>query len=435
MKEKKRDFDKLVLGDGIEYTSDCSVTGCNNNIAVIGGSGSGKSWSVVLKRIIETKHSNLVVTTAKDRMYDMTSDMMIERGYKVGKLDLAHPEKSTVYWNLLDSLKSWSAVTQFATDIVYANKNRKENYSVDPYWNECSISLFSAMIGYQKCTKEEPDMKDVLEMFSLLKILGSDNDGVAETSLDKTFSEFEKQAGSDHYVMRMWKTISIIPVRTLRCVLGTLSTILDKTFSPDVMGNLIKSEEKEKFDAETFSATKSVLYLNTSPYNLNIQYLLNVFYASLFQNFFEIAENNGGKLNRDIAVILDDFAAGGEGGINGFEQYISTFREAGISVILLLQSEAQLEKIYGEAAAISILDNCDTTIYMGTNNRISAKNVSEKINRPLEEVLYMPIGKEIVIHRGEKPKYYVDRYPILEDPVYKKMIRVYEENRITNVLV
>ena len=49
--------------------------------------------------------------------------------------------------------------------------------------------------------------------------------------------------------------------------------------------------------------------------------------------------------------------------------------------------------------------------------------MAERISRPVEEVLYMENGKEIVFRRGEKPKYYVDRYPILKDPVYIEWAR------------
>lgn len=419
MNKKKEKFDKLVLGDGVEFSTDSSETGVNNNIAVVGGSGSGKTWSVVLKRIIDTKNGNLIVTTAKDRLYDLTAGMMEARGYNVKKLDLVYPEKSTCYWNLLDMLSSWQSVTQFATDIVYANKKRKENTSVDPYWDECAISLLSSLIGYTMCTKENAEMRDVLELFYSIKIKNGMS-GNVELSINHKFEAFERKAGNQHFVTRTWKTISLLPERTLRCVIGSLATTLDKTFSSDLLKIMSYSDGKENFDINSFSQEKSILYLNTSPYNINLNYLLNIFYANLFQSFFEIAEEMGGTLSIPMQVILDDFAVGGE--INGFEQYISVMREAKMSVLLLLQSEGQLEKIYGEASARTILDNCDTTLYMGSNCLVSTKNMAQKIDKPLAEVLSMPIGKEVIIRRGEKPKFYINRYPILDDLEYKRLI-------------
>ncbi len=417
MIRKKNEYDQLMLGEGISYTSNSSETGLNNNVAVIGGSGAGKTWSVVLKRIIDTYNGNLIVTTAKDRLWDLTANMMKNRGYNILKLDLVHPEKSTSYWNLLDELKSWQEVTQFSTDIVYANKKRKESSSVDPYWEETGISLLSALIGYIMCTQDNADMKDVIDLFYSMKIQNGLN-GI-ELSINSKFEAFERKVG-DHFVVRMWKTISCLPEKTLRCVVGSLSTTLDKVFTEDVLKVMSKDEGKEKLNLMSFAKEKSILYVNTSPYNINLNYLLNIFYANMFQKFFEIADENGGSLDIPLQLIMDDFAAGGE--INAFEQYISVIREARMSVMLLLQSEAQLSKIYGEESARTILDNCDTTIYLGANCRISAKNMAERIDRPLAEVLSMPIGKEIIIRRGENPKFYINRYPILEDPEYKKLV-------------
>ena len=424
MKEEKvktQEYDILVLGDGIEYSSDCSKTNCNNNVVVIGGTGSGKTFSIVLKRLIQTMNSNLIVATVKDRLYDITANALTRRGYKVEKLDFVHPKKSTVYYNPFEMFHSWEGVTQFCSDVVYSNKHREN--SSDPYWNECAVSLLAAIVGYNKCTKANADMGDVIKMFNSLKIISSQSDGGIKTTLDEQFCELKKQAGSEHYITRMWNTIANLPMNTLNCVISSLSTTLDKTFSSEVLENFTPDNNKGKFDIDDFVENKTILFINSSPYNLNTKYLLNILYASMFQNLFEIAEKNNGSLRHDVQVIFDDFAAGGAGGINGFEEYISTFRQAGLSVMLLLQSQSQLEQIYGRAGAVSILDNCDTTVFMGSNSYSSAKNMAERISRPVEEVLYMENGKEIVFRRGEKPKYYVDRYPILKDPVYIEWAR------------
>ena len=99
---------------------------------------------------------------------------------------------------------------------------------------------------------------------------------------------------------------------------------------------------------------------------------------------------------------------------------LSICREKGLSFSLLLQSEAQLEKMYEHCGCIEILDNCDTYIFMGGNNYDTAKNISLRLNVPLEEVLYMPVGQEIVFRRGQKP-IITKRYNILEDAFYQEI--------------
>ena len=418
-----RNFDKIVLGDGIEYSTNCEVTGVNNNILVAGGSGSGKTYSVVLKRLIEARHSNLIVTTTKNRVYDLTHHMLEERNYNVLKLDFANPEESNCYWNPLE-VGSWQDITQLATDIVYANYKRMESSSADPYWNETSISLLCSIIGYVKCTKgHDASMADVISMFHSLSIVNTNGEQV-ETNLDGKFQKFEEKCGSDHFVIQMWKTVSVLPVKTIKCVIGSLATTLDKVFTEDVLRNLSPGNGKCCFTLSNFASSKSVVFINTSPCNINLYYLLNIFYANIFNGLIKLAENLGGTLNIPVQIIADDFACAGA--VNNFQQYISIFRQAGISALLLIQSEAQLENIYGDSAARVIIDNCDTYVYMGCNDRISARNMSEKIDRPQNEVLNMKIGKEIILRRGEKPQIFVDRYKILDDVQYKKLLDEYE---------
>ena len=49
--------------------------------------------------------------------------------------------------------------------------------------------------------------------------------------------------------------------------------------------------------------------------------------------------------------------------------------------------------------------NCDTYIYMGSNDVDTAKAVCLRCNKPLEQILYMPVGKCWVFERGKKPVY------------------------------
>ena len=46
--------DKVILGEGAIYITDCEETGINNNVLVVGGSGCGKTMSIAEPRMLET---------------------------------------------------------------------------------------------------------------------------------------------------------------------------------------------------------------------------------------------------------------------------------------------------------------------------------------------------------------------------------------------
>lgn len=50
-----------------------------------------------------------------------------------------------------------------------------------------------------------------------------------------------------------------------------------------------------------------------------------------------------------------------------------------------------------------------------------------RANRPLEDVLYMPIGSEIIFRRGMKP-IFTKRYNIFQNEMYKKITAAYEKH-------
>lgn len=148
----------------------------------------------------------------------------------------------------------------------------------------------------------------------------------------------------------------------------------------------------------------------------------------MFKQLFEYAENcPDGVLPVPVHVLCDDFATGGE--ILNFPEFISIFREKGISVTLLLQSESQLNQMYGTDNSVTIINNCDTYIYLGGMDLRTAQNVSVRLNSPLDEVLYMPIGQEILFRRGQRP-IITKRYEIQKNTLYRKITDDYKKRML-----
>jgi len=270
-------------------------------------------------------------------------------------------------------------------------------------------------------------IKDAIELFHELRITNNSSERI-ETSLDSKFGIFERHVGRDHFVCQTWHTAIDLPINTLRCVIGSLATTIDKIFTEDVLVNFSAGEGREKLSIPDLGSKKTILFLNTSPVNVNLHYLVNIFYANVFAALFDCAERNGGSLDIPVNVICDDFACGS---INNFQEYISVFRQAQISVTILLQSESQLENIYGDSASSIILDNCDTYVFLGSNDRISCRNIGDKIDRSISEILNMEIGKEIILRRGDKPRIYVDRYKTFEDKRYQQLVKELEDGKMT----
>ena len=97
---------------------------------------------------------------------------------------------------------------------------------------------------------------------------------------------------------------------------------------------------------------------------------------------------------------MDDFATNCR--IDNFENMVSNIRSRKISVILILQSLSQLDKSYG-AGAHTIVDDCDTLIYMGGNDPETAHSIAIRCNKTTQTILHMPLRSSWIFRRGEKP--------------------------------
>lgn len=406
-------YDQMVLGEGVVFGTDCNITQVNNNVLVCGSSGCGKTMSILEPKLLCTNHSSLIIALSKRRLVSMYTELFKDRGYQVLDLNFVAPEETETAYDPLQYLKSWTDVTFLAKSIVMADA-RKETSVADPYWDESAVSLLSSLICYVLMTKRHGNMADVIELFHELSIKKSDD--LIRTTLDSDF-EVIRKADPHCLAISCWDTFHQAPMKTAGCILSSLGTMLDTVFTPDLCKMMRNSE---KIDFKRLSEEKTVLFITTSAVNTSLNTFVNIFYSQIFKELFEIGEKrHDGKLARPVQVLCDDFACGAR--ILNFAEYISIFREKGISVTMLLQSESQLRAIYGEYDAKTIINNSDTYIYLGGLDLDTAVSVSRRLNAPLEDILYMPVGQEIIFRRGQKP-IITKRYNILENQEYKKML-------------
>ena len=411
--------ERMILGQNVVYSTDCNETGLNNNVLVCGGSGCGKTMSISEPKLLETKHSSLIATVTKRKLVHKYKPIFEKRGYTVEDLNFVHPTESNVAYDPLQYINSYSDITFLAESIVKANLGKDKSVA-DPYWNEAATSLLSAEIAYTLMTKDNAAFSDVLELHDSIDF--KESGGQITTSLDRKFEALELKDPSC-FTVSCWKSFRRLPIKTASCVFGALNTTIDTVFSPELR-KMIASEKK--IDFKEMATRKTVLFLSASAVNPALHCFINLFYAQAFKALFEYAESlPSGKLPIPVHVLCDDFATGSR--ILNFPEYISIFREKQISVTLLLQSESQLESMYGSDDATTIINNCDTYLYMGGMDLKTGRSVSERLNVPLEEVLYMPIGQICVFRRGQRP-IITSRYDILKNEQYRQITKRYEDS-------
>lgn len=149
---------------------------------------------------------------------------------------------------------------------------------------------------------------------------------------------------------------------------------------------------KPSIDFRKLATEKTVLFIICSPVKTSLYHFSNFIYDTAIKVLLSYAQEfEDGKLLRKVRLFFDDFGCTAAP-IQSFAEHISIFRSAGLSAMLLIQSESMLQSIYGEEKATTILNNCASYVYFpGGMDRQTCKSVSEQMNMCLEGVMYAPV--------------------------------------------
>ena len=405
-------FDDVVLGKGAVFTTDASKTMLNNNILVVAASGAGKTYSVVEPNLLMTNHSSLIISDPKGALVKKYKQYFMNKGYNVKTLDFIDWCGDCGY-DPLDYVKTEQDALKLANLITYSEiQMNKVSGPNDPYWNQMAEICLSAIIlavmeysGYMRSFNTVADM---------IARLGREEGGT--TSLDDVFNNIYKRKGNCMAV-RQWKKLSVLGSveKTFSCVISSLGATIGRFESEELRG-MIKKARRIKF--EEIATEKTVVFIKCSDTDLTMYSFLNIFYGQALDALCKFADKQpDGRCKIPVRMILDDFASNVT--IPEMPGIISTVRSRNISLMLIMQSESQLEQIY-DSDYNTIICNCDTYIFMGSNDLITARHISERLDLPVTDILYMEIGKEYIFRRGSKP-IESERFDIRELEEYRKI--------------
>lgn len=402
--------------DPIILAQDCTIDGGigqtlpNYNVLVVGCSGTGKSLSVNYPTMYEMKESSLIATFAKAGEAREMAEHFRQKGYNTLICDLSAPERSDICFDPLQYIHNYDDIDEFAAQCVLG-VIQKTN---DDYWQRKAAPLVGSLVAATLMTKENGTFADVLDLFDRLRI--EEHGYGITTGLDSLFSRLREKAPNS-YAVREFYNFHALPVKTASCVRDTAAACLSAMF-PESLRKLMRS--KAPIDFKALGTEKTALFIITSPVNTSLTCFANLIYSTGIKQLLTFAADCPGyHLPRQVRLVFDDFAVGSK--ITNFANHISIFRSAGLSAIVLLQSESQLFSLYGEQDGQTIINNMSTYCYFsGGMDLTTCEHVARRVNKSLDSVLYSPLDRIYVMQAGQKPRI-SSRYPILTDPRYLTM--------------
>ena len=328
----------LIMHDDTDIT--------NQNVAVIGSSGSSKTQSYVLPNLINVRNKSIIVTDPKGELYEMTNQLKIDQGYKVYQVDFVHFMQSK--YNPLTYVETPLQAQKVANTII---SNFEGDGGDNAFFKNSATNMLAALIIYVKA-EYPPNQANMAQVINIYTKYVQD---------EETFAEWLPTVPDDHPAREMLNAILDLTGNTR----GSVTSTLNNGFSIFRLPQVQSMTSESDFHYEDFVNEKSVLYVKLSMEDDTFSPLTSVFFSQMIDIYYDVAQQNpNNRLERKIVFLLDEFANIGK--IDKYSKVLATCRSLGLSMHTILQNKAQLEKdsMYGKDEADDILGNHDTKLIL-----------------------------------------------------------------------
>ena len=410
-----------ILAKDYRVSNDGRKTGLNGNDLVVGAPGAGKTGGYVTPNLLTVDHS-MVVADTKGLLNRKYRRYLEKKGFRVVCIDFVNSEKSATY-NMLDFV-SWydeSFVNEDGSEgtrSVYRQKDLKKianallpdsTYrSDDIFWTSSARSVLVSLMAYvlEATDPASHHMGTVVTFFQQMvqEVAEYENSSSAEKKEWQGVSFFKNLEAEDpdSFAVRMYKMYSG-NFQAEKCwssivqfVANALEVFTYREVRPLFYGN-------STLDLADLGREKTILFVNISDTDRSMDAIVNVFYTQLLQTLCDEADRHeDGQLEVPVRIILDDFAANVY--IPDFDKIISVIRSRRLSVSVILQSLSQLDGMYKDGKARTIISNCDCKVFLGGQESETAKSIADMAGRLPETIMNMESDQVLVFVRGQQPK-------------------------------
>ena len=401
----------IVLGKDCYVSRDTHETQINNNVMVVGGPGTGKTRGIVIPNILQAEGS-YVISDPKGNLCDTYGPYLEEKGYVVKRLDFVNPERS-IHYNPLKYTTTEQDYVKLGNMLATATTDgRRAN---DPFWEQTNTVLMAAMIAL---TKEMLEL-DAQTMVSVFDLLGMISPASENSRIEQLISRHVQDCRyGTPFSVRQYRKVKNSSETTFRSILiTTLAGI--SAYDTEQMREVFSSDET---DICEIGRKKTAVFVVVSDTDRSMDVIANVFFTQALNELCNYADRNckDNCLPIPVQFIMDDFATNCR--VEEFPRMISSFRSRGISTIIMLQAESQLEAAF-RSNGRTVVAGCDTILYLGGNDLETAKSMSERCDKPVQEILNIPVGKHYVFQRGKEASL-VDRVPLEELDSYRAAMKL-----------
>jgi len=394
----------------------------NSHLLAIGATRSGKTTGYVVPTInilLNKKNKpSIVISDPKQELYRGNAKKFEENGYRVIMLDFTNYTHSdcwnplTKYYRMyqkylmvesqVEVVKTPDGLRNKFNGVIYENQDEldrainevKENYldevekgitaltttivpstnKKDPFWDDSARDLLRAIFyGMLEDSETGCITEDNFSFDTMLKIFDMFTD--SENSYDGGYFTKRNMSKSKAYQLAQ-KCIIEQASTTRKCISSEFASKMNK-FRDTAVRRITCTNTFEI--SELDDGPPTVIFVSYRDEESLHYDIISMFLTNLYTELIAVARKKGSRLNRAFYFLLDEF--GNLPKFNDFDKVISACAGRNIWFLLILQSYAQLNNVYGKETAEIIKDNLNTHVFFGTNNPETKREFSEECGK------------------------------------------------------
>ena len=383
-----------------------------NHVGVIAATRLGKTTSYVVPTVVsfakQLKKRSMVISDPKGEIYRLTSETLRKQGYRVILLnfrDYVHSEcwnpLTPIFRKYRKAVGIYDEVGVVDTDGGPRNIFRGVVYDVqrelddaidlaktmmieevgndidtiatmflptvntrDPYWEDSARELLKAFLWamLEDSDKESnPITEDTYSFSTILTLMNTMHASKGVSFYDEGYFTNRDKSSRAYQIAK--NTVIENGDVTSSCILAMFNTGI--SIFRDCAIRLVTS--CNSFDFSEFLDGPVAVFIDYRD-EVKVHYkIISLFIQDAYRYLIERATNSpNGKLENPFYFVLDEFA--NMPPLKDFETTISACAGRNIWFILVIQSYAQLNSVYGGAVADIIRDNLNVHIFFGSNN-------------------------------------------------------------------
>ena len=415
-----------------EYVAPSPKNHLNSHIIIYGASGSGKTRGIIKPFIMQAikRGESLVCVDPKGELFESTSQYARDNGAVVKAFNLLDKENSDGI-NFLAGIEEDNTLIQTIAETII--KNTSNANERQDFWEKAELNLLCALLHYVQ-RQEDPRTHQALPIEQraigdIYKILSTES----ITDLETRFADLPK----GHPALAPYGLFK----QANRQIWGNIAIGLGNRLSVFQDELIDKITRYNDIDLLLPGQRPCVYYCIISAQDSSLEFLSSLLFSLMFTRLPNYARKNcpNGRLPIPVNFVLDEFC--NVGYLGDFKKTISVCRSFNLNCQLATQGIAQLSDRYPNKEWEEIIGNCDTQLFLGCNDQMTAEYISEKCGqvtirttnstmplqplfspifnstrpysqsrsntqRPLmlpDELLRLDNSQEIVLFRGHKP--------------------------------